>query len=544
MLVAFRADASLEIGSGHVMRCLTLADALQAQGAECHFLCREHPGHLCEVIEARGFAVHRLPLEDSAESGDQASRGTDLVHAHWLGASWDQDAAACGRILTELAPAWLVVDHYALDQRWETAVLTQLNACPRLLVIDDLTDREHIADLLLDQNLGREAEHYRGLVPETCNVLAGPRYALLRPEFAEWREVSLARRAQQPVLKRLLINLGGVDKDNVTGKVLEALSACNLPNDLEISVVMGASAPWRESVTAQAREMPWPTEVVINVSDMARRMAEADLSIGAAGSTSWERCCLGLPTLMVVLADNQRGIAQSLEKKGVSLTLDLTDLPASLARHMAAIAEPDALPLMSLHAAGLVDGAGDTRLLEKMQNVTPGTDRLRPMQAHDLERVLTWRNHPDVRRYMYTQRIITSDEHQAWFERARQAPQRHLLIYEQGGEPLGFVNLHVVDAQSGRADWGFYLAPQAPRGSGQGLGQCTLAYAFTALGLHKLCGEVLADNSRSLRFHERLGFRREATLRDHFHDGNTYQDVIGFGLLAEEWRDAQGVDTP
>ena len=119
-----------------------------------------------------------------------------------------------------------------------------------------------------------------------------------------------------------------------------------------------------------------------------------------------------------------------------------------------------------------------------------------------------------------------------------------MLIYEQDAEPLGFVNLNVVDATAGRADWGFYLAPEAPRGSGQGLGHCTLTYAFTTLRLHKLCGEVLADNTRSQRFHERLGFRREATHRDHFFDGNTYHDVIGFGLLAEEWRDSQGADTP
>jgi UDP-2,4-diacetamido-2,4,6-trideoxy-beta-L-altropyranose hydrolase len=319
-LVAFRADASLEIGSGHVMRCLTLADALQAQGAQCHFLCREHPGHLCELIEARGYPVHRLPQE-ARDTNTAVTSVTEpkLDHAHWLGASWDEDAAACLPLLAELAPAWLVVDHYALDHRWETAVLDGLSGSrPRLLVIDDLADRRHIADLLLDQNLGRQAEDYRGLVPEGCQVLAGPRYALLRPEFREWREASLSRRAREPGLRRLLINLGGVDKDNVTGQVLDALITCDLPENLQISVVMGASAPWRESVTAQARTMPWPTEVVANVSDMARRMAEADLAIGAAGSTSWERCCLGLPTLMVVLADNQKEVASYLNELGAA----------------------------------------------------------------------------------------------------------------------------------------------------------------------------------------------------------------------------------
>lgn len=538
MLVAFRADASLEIGSGHVMRCLTLADALQSQGAQCHFLCREHSGHLCEMIQARGFSVHRLPLEKRASDiGAEGSPEPKSAHAHWLGASWEQDAAACRSILAKLAPVWVVVDHYALDHRWEKAVLNGLSGPrPRLLVIDDLADRHHIADLLLDQNLGRHAEDYHGLVPEACQVLAGPRYALLRPEFREWRKVSLSRRAREPRLQRLLINLGGVDKDNVTGRVLDALTTCDLPEELQISVVMGASAPWREAVTAQARAMSWPTEVVANVSDMARRMAEADLAIGAAGSTSWERCCLGLPTLMVVLADNQREIADALAEKGAALLLDLAKLEVSLAGQLAALDTPDALTAMSQQAADLVGGQGITQVLGALQRTS--NHRLRPMQAQDLERVLAWRNHPEVRRHMYTQRLISLEEHRTWFERTSQAPHRHLLIYEQDGEPLGFVNVNVVDTNAGVAEWGFYIAPDAPRGSGQGLGQCTLAHAFTKLALHKLCGEVLADNSRSQRFHERLGFRHEATHRDHFHDGNAYHDVISFGLLAEEWRDS------
>ncbi|MCE8038919.1 UDP-2,4-diacetamido-2,4,6-trideoxy-beta-L-altropyranose hydrolase [Halomonas sp. MCCC 1A11062] len=536
--IAFRVDASLEIGSGHVMRCLTLADVLHELGAECHFICREHPGHLCDVIEARGFVVHHLQKQDS-EVEPASEFETRPAHAHWLGGSWEQDAAACLPILSELSPTWLVVDHYALDHRWETTVLDGLPAlAPRLLVIDDLADRRHVADLLLDQNLGRKAEDYRGLVPDACQVLAGPGYALLRPEFREWREASLNRRSREPRLQRLLINLGGVDRDNVTGQVLDALAACDLPDSLQICVVMGATAPWRETVTAQARAMPWPTEVVFNVSDMAQRMAEADLAIGAAGSTSWERCCLGLPTLIVVLADNQEESARALVENRAALLLNVAELKETLQRQLGALASPGVLSTISKKAAELVDGQGVARVLAEMQHVS--RHRLRSMEEHDLERVLAWRNHPDVRRFMYTQRMITLDEHLTWFERARQTPERHLLIYEQDGQPLGVVNLNVVDTQARRAEWGFYLAPDAPRGSGQGLGRCTLYYAFATLGLNKLCGEVLADNQRSLHFHERLGFRREATLRDHFHDGSAYHNVIGFGLLADEWYDSQG----
>lgn len=371
--IVLRADASLEIGTGHIMRCLTLANALRGRGYECHFICREHPGNLIEFIRAEGHHAYPLACSPTTASSSSTDEQAALAHAVWLGASQLEDAAACQQILEEIKPQWLVVDHYALDSCWESAVLSGLpHSMPRLLVIDDLADREHIADLLLDQNLGRQVEDYNGLVPEHCQVLAGPRYALLRPEFAEWRDASLARRAREQQLKQVLINLGGVDKDNVTGRILEALKRCDLPSDISISIVMGASAPWLEQVKAKAAELPWPTEVVVNVNDMARRMAEADLAIGAAGSTSWERCCLGLPTLMLVLAENQRDIALQLARSGASHTLDLTDLTLALVSQLAALACPFELAAMSKRAADLVEGKGTSHLLVSMQEACKG----------------------------------------------------------------------------------------------------------------------------------------------------------------------------
>lgn len=160
-------------------------------------------------------------------------------------------------------------------------------------------------------------------------------------------------------------------------------------------------------------------------------------------------------------------------------------------------------------------------------------DSLRKMTTADLEDVLTWRNHPDVRRYMYTQETIAWDEHQAWFAKAQQDPNRYLMIYERDHKPQGFINISKQSVH--HAEWGFYLAPSAPKGSGQRLGRQALNYVFEYLNCHKLWGEVLSVNSRSIRFHERLGFQHEATLRDHFFDGTRYHDVLGFGLLSDEW---------
>jgi len=162
---------------------------------------------------------------------------------------------------------------------------------------------------------------------------------------------------------------------------------------------------------------------------------------------------------------------------------------------------------------------------------------VRSMNKGDIEQVLFWRNHPDVRHYMYTQNEISLEEHARWFARASQDPERHLLVFEIGGTPLGFINIHQIES-GGIADWGFYAAPDAPKGTGQALGQAALRYAFEAAGLHKLCGQALAFNERSIRFHLNLGFQREGVLRQQHFDGQHYHDVVCFGLLANEWQQA------
>ena len=315
MKIAFRADASLQIGTGHAMRCLTLADALRERGAQSTFICRPHAGHLLDLIQQRGHTAKSLSPADYA-----STTPADPTHANWLGTDWASDAAQTQQALADQVVDWLVVDNYALDRRWEQSMRPHSR---RIMAIDDLADRPHHCDLLLDQNLGRKAKDYGGLISSHTQALIGPAYALLRPEFAEWREHSLLRRAQ-PELKNLLITMGGVDHDNATGQVLDALTRCRLPTDLRITVIMGPTAPWLAQVQAQAAAMPHPTQVLAGVTNMAQLMAESDLCIGAAGGTSWERCCLGLPTIQLVLAANQKEAALALTEKSAALSINFS----------------------------------------------------------------------------------------------------------------------------------------------------------------------------------------------------------------------------
>lgn len=369
MHIAFRADASIQIGTGHVMRCLTLADALRSRGHECTFICRNHSGNLGKLIEDRGFLLHLLSHETPAEHDTDSECASALAHADWLGTSWQHDAEQTLEALAGRTTDWLVVDHYALDARWESRVSTQVK---EVMVIDDIADRQHECKLLLDQNLGRKAQDYNELVPENCTRLIGPHYALLRPEFAELRESSLERRCT-PEIKRILITLGGVDRDNVTGRVLDGLLQSNLPPETELDIVMGASAPALESVRQQAKRLPFQAEVNVNVTDMAERMCRADLCIGAAGSTSWERCCLGLPSIMVVLAENQRGIGQALEQSGAACLVGKEEIPARLSRVLDELGASDsALISLSSRAKAICDGLGSFRLVEELsRNRTP-----------------------------------------------------------------------------------------------------------------------------------------------------------------------------
>lgn len=369
MKVAFRVDASLQMGTGHVMRCLTLADALVARGAACAFICRAHPGNLLDLIRSKDHAAHALPVTSESVG---ASSPADIavgdepapVHSYWLGATQAEDAEACAPIVAEFQPDWLIVDHYALDARWELLLRPH---CRRLMVIDDLADRAHACDLLLDQTFGRHAKDYQAWVPRDCQVLCGSQYALLRPDFAALRADSLQRRAR-PQLRQLLITMGGVDKDNATGAVLKALRVSPLPADCQVTVVMGTTAPWLSEVKQLARDMPWPTRVLVGVNDMAQLMAKSDLAIGAAGATSWERCCLGLPTAMLVLAENQRSAAWSLECAGAVRMLQLGNgLPYELADLIGNVSDSgEALLRLGACASTITNGKGCQRVSDRL----------------------------------------------------------------------------------------------------------------------------------------------------------------------------------
>ena len=290
MKIAFRTDASNKIGTGHFMRCLTLADELKKQGAQIRFINRNLPPNLSEMLSEK--AMEYMPLSTDATQ----ERIDELTHSNWLGTSQAQDAQATIQALADQSWDWIVVDHYALDERWEKAVRAN---CKKLMVIDDLADRRHDCDVLLDQNFYVDMQtRYVSKVPAHCQLLLGPGFALLREEFRTLREKVKVRTGN---VKKILVFFGGVDADNFTSLAMQALAELNIT--LQVDVVIGSQHPNREQIQQACIYHGFICHE--QTTRMAELMAEADLAIGAGGTATWERCCLGLPTICFCLAENQ-----------------------------------------------------------------------------------------------------------------------------------------------------------------------------------------------------------------------------------------------
>ncbi|CBE68845.1 MAG: UDP-2,4-diacetamido-2,4,6-trideoxy-beta-L-altropyranose hydrolase [Candidatus Methylomirabilis oxygeniifera] len=363
--IIIRADASLTIGMGHVMRCLTLAMALKGKGAEILFVSREHPGHLCQEIAARGCGVFRLPVMSEFRADDTTDGVNLLKHAHWLGASWEQDAEETSEAIGGIFGTvdWLIIDHYALDARWESALRSHTK---RLMVIDDLADRSHDCDLLLDQNLFSNGEaRYAGKVPAHCGLMLGPQYALLQPEYAELHDRVPPRDGP---IRRILVYFGGADVGNLTGMAIEAFLTLGR-SDIDLDVVVNGSSPHAESICQQTAGYA-NVHLHSGLPTLAPLMVRADLAIGAGGTTTWERCCLGLPSLVITLADNQRPIASELARRRGIRWLGHTGQVTVDAMERAIrelIEARAALTRMSARALERVDGLGATRVSIAMQ---------------------------------------------------------------------------------------------------------------------------------------------------------------------------------
>jgi UDP-2,4-diacetamido-2,4,6-trideoxy-beta-L-altropyranose hydrolase len=361
--VAIRVDASPVIGLGHVMRCLTLANALTDQGFECVFVARFMIEDVKKKLAEAGHPLVMLP-EDGPPPGP-------TPYGTWLGTTEEHDAEALGGHMKTLQPQIIVVDHYALGIAWERALRSSTDQPPLILALDDLS-RSHDCDIVLDATLGKSANDYAHLVPAQCRVLTGPSHALLRPDFAAERRASLQRRddafAAGAGIQTILIFMGGADSADCTGWVLRGLCELQLPPEVELHVVTGPAYPHQDALRQFAGQCGRSVTLHHNVSDMAALLSRMDLVIGAAGSSSWERCCLGVPAINLILAENQKEAAQALSLSGASVdggAYEPQNDPHRWAEtKVGPLLKPAATHPISLAAREVTDGNGAARVVD------------------------------------------------------------------------------------------------------------------------------------------------------------------------------------
>lgn len=477
---AFRVDAGLEIGGGHLMRCLTLADALREKGGQVSFFIRDREGNRADLVLQRGYDLFLLPR---LEKPFEAELG-DPDHAPWLGCSQDQDAAD---VLVQLdqSPDWLIIDHYGIDHRWVAAL--GLSKTTRTLNIDDLDDRDLGCQIVLDQAYLHDKPRRH---PSPINLL-GPKYALIRPEFSELRETSLARRLANPGLDRVLVCPGTVDPTQIALMAIEALDA--FP-ELKVDFAIGSACRHLPEIQKACLNQPSWT-LYTDTQDMPSLMAQADLAIGAGGMTTWERCTLGLPTLYAQAADNQGGIVSHLNARGAGHEFeDQSDLRNLLEKARELLRE------WAETTSAICQGRGVSRVLALM------TSKLRPITPGDSRRLFEWRNSPAIRKVSQSSDELVFERHDAWLRSSLAKGDSWHALYLENDRPLGAIRFDPIgDAWR----WSFYLGENAAvEGAGsrmcaQGLAAFQDSKGGDAL---KIRAEVLPDNQASIALHKRLGF--------------------------------------
>lgn len=491
MRIIFRVDASSKIGTGHVMRCLSLAHELQNRGCSCSFICREHHGNLISKIQKNKYEVFLLPFAEWEPKEKQ------LNHAKWLGCSWEEDANQSKEILKEIYPDWLIVDHYAIDKKWEERVA---GSSKKLMVIDDIADREHVCDILLDQNLieGMDSR-YIDLVPAKCKFLLGPNYALLGSEYSEFHTKAQPKSGS---VKQVLVYFGGADVSNLTSKTISALAQINNPS-ISIQVVLANNSHQLDYVKTVVSEHK-NISLHDHIPSLAQTLSMTDIAVGGGGTTNWERICLGVPSLVVTMGINQEPIAKKLSENklicllGSEAEINTEQIRDSLEEVFATRIDKE----LSQRCLSLVDGLGTKRVCKLLLDTLVA----RRATVKDESVLLEWVNDPITRKNSFATREITEQEHKEWFSQClnNHAQCRLYIVENSIGENYGTVRFN---KQQHFWDVHFSLAPSL-RGLGFGktLLQCGMATLQKEFGTVTIVGHVKQNNIPSVRIFESLGF--------------------------------------
>jgi UDP-2,4-diacetamido-2,4,6-trideoxy-beta-L-altropyranose hydrolase len=481
----FRCDASATTGAGHVMRCFALAELLADYGWQCGFASHPESWVLFPAFDERVSGRFSLSDSDSNEPAD-------------LIAMWPDGCDL------------LVIDHHHLDEAFGCALRPW---AARIAVIDDLAEQPRHCDMLLNTSPAFSAADYRALVPASCGLLLGARFALLSQRFAEHRAASLRRRDPDKPLERILVSMGGSDPRNLTKRVLSGIARAGI--DCQVDVLLGAPSPFTEEVQETARAMNSITTHA-STERVAEMMARADIAIGAAGNSAWERCCLGLPSIIVKTAENQAFVAKTLADTGAALVLGSheTVTDEAIADAIETLASDNAgRKRMSDNAAGLCDGRGIERVCLALGD--QGTTKegqplgLRLAEPEDSMLLYQWQCDRRTRRFARQPKAPSRREHERWLENVLSDPDRLLTIVIHDDEPSAVLRFDSMMDRAHR-EVSIHVAPDK---YGRGIANGALRLARENFPVWVLHAEVLPDNERSHALFQSSGYNRVSERR-------------------------------
>lgn len=497
MNVFLRADSSLSIGSGHIVRCLNLAKALKKTGAQCFFISKDHRGNILEKINQENFPVKVIKVFEQSDAYIRDEKS-------WLNGSQADDANKFVALVLESGahPDIIIVDHYSLDREWE-AIVKERFPDVRLVVIDDLCNRTHCCDLLIDQTYQRNAVEYTHLNESNGRILTGTNYALISPVFSQLRNQSISRKANITQPKKLMLTMGGVDAHNVAGKMLEFIEQTDFNCIEKITVILGSACPHNAAISALVENSRYDIDVLTNVSNMAELMSEHDFAIGAMGGTTWERCVMGLPAVNVAIADNQKTIASNLAKAGAIVLkaddFNSSDLCSALTNLIANYHE------QCLVAMDICDGQGLFRDIQEIVLIPAKDDTnvtLRQATFDDIDFVYKLQCEPRTRQFARNPDIPTYESHVEWMQQKLKSEVSYFYIIEHDGS-CGVIRLDPLEHIDVKYEISIFLTAAC---HGKGIASAALK---RVLMLHKnitILATVLPENYSSHQLFERLGF--------------------------------------
>ncbi len=475
----FRVDSSEEIGFGHLSRCLNLAEELRLRGNDVTFVCRDLDGAGISSLEEKLFRTVLLP------------RSTDVILQ-------SVDASELIASFAGVRPDWVVLDNYSLGSEWENAVRPFVE---KIAIIEDLADRHHDCDLLIDQNYSdRTVEIFKQQVPEACKFLIGPKYAMLNSVFAKLREVSVTPRTE---LKRVFVFCGGSDPRNLTKTVLDALSGDEFLN-LAIDVVIGAQN--QNFKPGSTKRYGSNIQFHESSDDFAKMMSKSDLAIGAGGTTTWERMCLGVPSIIVSIAENQVPTCEKLGREGFVRYLGpqsevTNESVAGAVREF--LKTPSALGAVSFKSQIVVDGKGCKRVAEAMCPTSGDELKVRLATKHDCIDYFNWVNDLQVRENSLDSADIEWTGHQKWFTEKINSESTKMYVLEASGLPVGQIRFELVDETAEIS----YSLDELVRGRGWAATAVEVAIKdFRNQNSHLLKAQVKKANVRSRSVFRTLGF--------------------------------------